>query len=840
MIDRLWGTVRGAARWLEGVAFSRMHLRAKLTVLFLLVSVPPLVGMAAISLHQASGALDEASSMAAEALEQNAFSRLVSVREVKRGAVEEYFQTLAEQVVTFANEARITSATSAFNDGYEKIVGESEYEEEEIAGFREEIRAFYTDVYAPAYRDRTGQDAPSADAFADGLTDEGAILQHLYIVANEYDLDEKFEMDEADLWAWYTDVHSSVHIEITEYMKRFGLQDILLVDLDTMSVVYSVKKGPEFGTSLEDGPYADSPLAKIAEQVMLDPDENEAKLQDFVVYEPGWNEPSAFVAGAVWEQGTHPIGAAIFRVDASGLNALMSQREGLGETGETYLVGADLSMRSPQTSPVDTESVKSALAGESAARVATNYRGEKVLSAFTPVEIEGLEWVLVAEMGVDEAFAAVNAIDDRARASRDRLLSWVYGVAAGAFGLVLVIALGVAHGFTRPLKNAVRAIQALAAGDLTRHLEVRTRDEFGELAAAFNEAIDGLHLAVHSDRVDWQEVGAQRERLRESAERERAQAEALRSKVNDVLGVISAAADGDLRSHGLEAGDDEIGRVSGGLTGFLEQLRGNIEEIAGSAQRLKESASGLTEVSSTMTGTAHQTSEQAGMASEAADRVNENIQTAAGSIQAVERGMSEIAGTARDASNATNLAVDSAQRANETIRQLEISSSKIEEAVALITRIAGQTNLLALNATIEAARAGEAGKGFGVVASEVKELARGTANATEDISRMIEEIQRDSTAVVTVIAEIGDVIQQVNGFQEAIAANVQSQSEATATITRNVDEAAQGSEAIHASIHHLLEVARSNSSTTEQTSAAAGDLQAIAEQLQHLVDRYHC
>jgi methyl-accepting chemotaxis protein len=183
-------------------------------------------------------------------------------------------------------------------------------------------------------------------------------------------------------------------------------------------------------------------------------------------------------------------------------------------------------------------------------------------------------------------------------------------------------------------------------------------------------------------------------------------------------------------------------------------------------------------------------------------------------------------------------AVQTTQTANATIAKLGDSSAEIGEVIKVITSIAQQTNLLALNATIEAARAGESGKGFAVVANEVKELAKQTAEATEDISRKITAIQTDTKDAVRAIASITDVIHQISSISGTIATAVEEQSATTSEMTRNVGDAANGAREIAKNIEGVVQAAQSTSSSTHESQNAANELAQMAMQLRTLVDQF--
>jgi methyl-accepting chemotaxis protein len=198
----------------------------------------------------------------------------------------------------------------------------------------------------------------------------------------------------------------------------------------------------------------------------------------------------------------------------------------------------------------------------------------------------------------------------------------------------------------------------------------------------------------------------------------------------------------------------------------------------------------------------------------------------------------EIAKNTSEATRIATAAVSTAESTNATIQKLGQSSAEIGQVIKVITTIAQQTNLLALNATIEAARAGEAGKGFAVVANEVKELAKETAKATEDISGKIEAIQSDTKAAVEAIGEIGTVINQINDIQNTIASAVEEQSATTNEISRNLAEAAKGGMDITRNITGVAEAAHSTTAGAGETQKSAKGLEGMAAELQELVSQF--
>ena len=268
-----------------------------------------------------------------------------------------------------------------------------------------------------------------------------------------------------------------------------------------------------------------------------------------------------------------------------------------------------------------------------------------------------------------------------------------------------------------------------------------------------------------------------------------------------------------------------------------EGLKSTLNSVNQNAQALASASEELTAVSQQMSSNSEETAAQSNVVASAAEQVSKNVATVATSAEEMSASVKEIAKNANDAAKVATEAVTVASNTNKTVAKLGESSIEIGKVIKVITSIAQQTNLLALNATIEAARAGEAGKGFAVVANEVKELAKQTATATEDISQKIEAIQSDTKGAVTAIDQISKIIGQINDISNTIASAVEEQSATTNEIARNATEAAKGSTEISKNIANVSLAAKNTTEGANNTLSAATELSKLAADLKRVVEQ---
>lgn len=327
-----------------------------------------------------------------------------------------------------------------------------------------------------------------------------------------------------------------------------------------------------------------------------------------------------------------------------------------------------------------------------------------------------------------------------------------------------------------------------------------------------------------------------------------------------------AEGEGDLTKRLTVETNDEFGNMAASFNAFVEKLQQTIRQIAANTATLADASTTLSATASQLAQSVERAGAETATANSAADAMagkmeqastatatmSENIRTVAKATDEMTSSIAEIAGSAERAARVAGEAAGLTEQSNARIKQLGSAADEIGKVVEVIQDIAEQTNLLALNATIEAARAGEAGKGFAVVATEVKELAKQTGLATEDIRRRIEAIQTSSSDVITSIGQVSTVIGQVNEISRMIAAAVEEQSVTTRQIAHNigatsaaadtvlsgVNHATTVTKAIAQNIHGVDEAARQTSDGARQTSIAGEQLAQLTDELNGLVRRF--
>lgn len=739
-----------------------------------------------------------------KALKQQIQNQLTAIRDTKKSQLQHYFNTINKQVITFSDDQMIIDAMHGFKKAFQNFRDEtSEQVNDKI---KNNVASYYKEQFSQEYKKRNSGESPDVSQIIASLDDDSLILQNHFIMTNPHPLGEKDALLQLDKASTYNDFHKKYHPHIHHFLQEFGYYDIFLVDAESGDIVYSVFKELDFSTSLIDGPYADTGIGKAFAKANQSNAKNFTHLTDFSPYFPSYQDPASFIATPIYDQGKK-IGILIFQMPIDDINNVMTHDEkwaeiGLGESGETYLLGSDYKMRSMgrflvedktgylntlKNSGIDSELINTidsknttiglqpvktlgsedALSGNTDFKIFPDYRNISVLSAYAPIDVLGLRWAIMSEIDEEEAFRPVSELVQRILTSTI-IIAIIIIIAVIIMGYIFSITI------TAPINKIADSMANIAEGDgdLTQRLDETRKDELGRLAVGFNLF------------------------------------------VGKIENVIKNILDGSLQ---LSSASEELSATTEQSKQAVEQQRNNTAQAATSMESMSAKALDVTH--------------SAKVAAQAAQNAD---QQAKDCVTLVNTATSSVELLSSDVENTENVIVS-----------LEKNSQIIGTVLDVIKGIAEQTNLLALNAAIEAARAGEQGRGFAVVADEVRMLAQKTQESTLEIQTIIEELQNNASKAsgvmlkskenmdltVTHIEKIGvtlaglsTVITEIDTMASNIAASVEVQSNVANDINDN--------------INNINTVSEEITSSSNESALASSQLSQLANQLQSQVDKF--
>lgn len=739
---------------------------------------------------------------ASNAIQEQAQERLIAVRDLKKGEIQDYFNNIARQVQTLANDRMIIDAMPHFVDGFRDFAYQADLDEEEA--LRKRLASYYKDEFGGRYTGMNEGKRADISPLLDKLNDTSLALQYQYIKANPNPLGSKHLLDGAKDDTNYSAIHRLYHPHIRDFLEKFGYYDIFLVDVDNGDVIYSVFKELDFATSLKHGAYAETGLGKAFQAANKLP-AGQYAIEDFAPYLPSYNLAASFIATPIFD-GAKRLGVLIFQMPIDDINRIMTQdgkwaEVGLGESGEVYLVGPERKMRSmsrfliedPQgyftalersgldkatlsrikaanttigLQTIDTESAREALKGEKGVQVINDYRGIPVLSAYAPLDILGLGWGILAEIDEAEAFHAISNVSSAILITGLIVIGVVSGLAA-------LVAYFSAMKIVKPLLYLSNVVQEIERNsDLTQRIDFKSEDELGHMSGALNRMLEKFHLGM-------QHVADSTSQLASSSE--------------------------------------ELNAITTESSSSIQQQLTDTDQVATAMSQMSAS---VTEVASNTAGAATTAEATNKAAAEGREVVRNTIETIEKLADEVEAGA-------------------------ELIGRVETESEAIGSVLDVILGISEQTNLLALNAAIEAARAGEQGRGFAVVADEVRSLAQRTKESSEEIQEMIDNLQNGTRNAVQAIQQgrqqARESVEQAalaGKALETISESVNSIHDLNVQIASAAEEQSSVAEEINRGIVRINGVTEQSATGAQQTSTASDDMARLAEQLKELVVRF--
>ena len=480
----------------------KLSIQSKLMLMLLAVSISSILAIAFVGYDSGQ-----------QALNNSIFNQLISLRESKAYQIENYFKDLRSEVQTISTMPSVVSAMNEFKEAYEEIEQQTIQPE-----WNEKLKAYYEEEFLP----RLAQNVRGTPLLFSYIPKNLAsrYLQYYYIANNSNPVGQKEFLNNASDGSKYSQIHQQIQPIFRNLIDKFNYYDLFLIDIETGNIVYSVEKETDFATNLDRGPYARSSLGEVLQGVREGRDLGFVTVSDFEPYRASYAIPAAFIAAPIFNN-SELIGVLALQISIDQINRVMTgnenwQRDGLGESGETYLIGDDLRMRSAsrfliedaegyfkaienRVSPEDidlikklntsifyqninTEVAQKALTGESGVSISEDYRGVTTLNAYSPLEITGLDWAIIAQIDRSEAFAPIAKFENQVLFSTIIIVLIVTGIAAFF-----------SHQFVRPIRKLMAGFKKVGAGQTDTKVIVKAKDEFRTMAHSFNEMVDNLH-----------------------------------------------------------------------------------------------------------------------------------------------------------------------------------------------------------------------------------------------------------------------------------------------------------------------------------------------------------
>ena len=780
------------------------RIRGWLVIAFLTCGLVPMIAIAVFNIFNFHRANAESLQHTSVGLHRQAEQALASTNHLKHEAVAGFFGNIRNQIVTLSDDEMIVDAMTAFTTGFNGVVEDVDPTKEGVQSMKQELAAYYRDAFAPQYSEINDGKSINIDEKLRQLSPQAIVMQHAYIAANEHPLGSKHLLEADKAETPYNVLHKKYHHSIRGFLEAFGYYDIFLIDDETGNIVYSVFKELDYATSLNTGSCSKTAIAQAFREACDLTSRDEYVMIDFKKYWPSYDAPAGFIASPIFN-GEDRVGVLVFQLPLDRINSVISGTSVEGSTCETLLFGSDQqlrcdSTRAPEKSSISSsfrsegtqslvnEAAQKALSGEQGIMQTKNYLDEDVISAYGPIDILGHPWAIVTEVTQAEAFASIGEIRALNAGIQRSMILFSILGMIVAAAVLIAIAMYISGLLIRPINETVQTLACIAEGE-------------GDLTS----------------RLDENQVG-------------------------------------------------ELGDLARNFNRFATRIHDVVRSIAGSVNTLSEASAAVSESSVHLSHGASKSKTQSSTVSSAAEEMSINMQNMAGStremnesigsiaraVEEMKQTISEIATNADRSAEVAGRAASAAKLSNENVDGMGVAADEIGKVIEVIQDIAEQTNLLALNATIEAARAGEAGKGFAVVATEVKELAKQTATATDDIRTRIEVMQRSTGEAVQSIQQISDVVDEVNSLSRMIAAAVEQQNVTTGqianhitstaeiadTVARGVNESAEASREITENISCIDQVLQETAIGADQSRSSGEELHRLAGDMRELVAHF--
>ncbi len=426
-----------------------MSQRSRLVISFLACGLLPLAVLGVVSTYTARSGMGKMESNAQTGLVDAAKEHMVAVRDLKKRQLEGYIDNLRKLVLDISTRPITSQAYQEMN----AALHNDAKPQGSLIQARRELLTYYNGDFANEYRKQNAGKSFDTAAYVSGLSDTAVLLQLDYIANNPNPLGQKHRLELVEGDSAYHTAHQVAHPALRNVVETYGLYDLFLVDAETGNVIYSVFKETDFGASLKNGPLSQSGLSEVYRRVR-DGGAQTVALSDIKAYGPSYEAPACFIGAPVYRE-EKLAGVVVFQVPLDGLNQIVADRSGLGETGETLLVGKDYLPRVDSFRDAEHRSVKASYLHPEAAMIKdegtiqalekgqtevalldADYLEHPVIAAFAPLKLLGLEWALISKQDTEEALAALKTMQAASMSAGSSLRWWTLGVGSIASLLV--------------------------------------------------------------------------------------------------------------------------------------------------------------------------------------------------------------------------------------------------------------------------------------------------------------------------------------------------------------------------------------------------------------------
>jgi methyl-accepting chemotaxis protein len=611
------------------------------------------------------------------------------------------------------------------------------------------------------------------------------ILKRLYITDNPNPTGSKEELDFASDGSLYSQIHAEHHPWFRHFLRQRDYYDIFLF-APNGDLVYTVFKELDYATNLNTGEWKDSDLGNAFRAVRDNPKPDQQNFFDFKAYAPSHGVAASFMSQAILNDNGSLAGVLVFQMPIARINDVMQVAAGMGESGETYIVGADGYMRSDSRFSEETTILKTkvtgntvdqALEGKDGVEIVEDYRGINVFSAYGPIDVKGTRWAILAEIDEAEVMKPINDMKILATLS-----------ALGGLIIIVFFAIYASRKISKPITEMSDAMNELSKDNFEIQIPGTQRgDEIGKMATSVQVFKEN---GLETKRLQKQQILAEKQAVED------------KKRTMDEL---------------ANQFDIQVGSAIQKLSSAAEQLQGAAGDMEQTAIQTQTSSSSVVQ---------------------AAEATSTNVNSVSAATEEMTTAAREISQQVANVATRASTASASAGTTSQKVDELNSMAENIGEVVISIKDIAEQTNLLALNATIEAARAGDAGKGFAVVADEVKKLANETAQKTEEIEARITEIQGATQESVSAVQEIITNIAEIDNAATQTASAAEEQNSVLGEITRNISQVSEASKQVSNSIGNVQSGADQTSQASQMLKTSADDIANLSNGLDQAVNGF--